>query len=58
MSADTVRMLWCLLEGDTELFKVEARIDHDVFDLKTIIQKQGHTGTLPKSLRIWKVSSS
>lgn len=62
MPDDAVRELWCLVEGDAEVFVIEVPVDHYVFKLKRIIHRDGQMGILrnfdPKSLKLWKVSSS
>jgi len=50
----------CLIQGDSEVFKVKASVDNDVMDLKALVQKQRKYGALrkvdPAELRFWKVS--
>jgi len=51
--------LWCLVKGDTSLFKVETTPEHDIADLKALIQEERKNGVLGRvdatDLVLWKV---
>ena len=62
MADDAVRSLLCIVEGDTELFKVKPTGSTDVLDLKDLIKEKGKNGMLgsvhAKDLVLWKVRMS
>ena len=60
MPDDTVRALWCLVQGDSTPFKVTIRTNNDINDLKELVHDKGIDATkntvLAKDLKLWKVS--
>ncbi len=60
MPDDTVRALWCLVQGDSTPFKVTIRTNNDINDLKKRVHEEGKNGVLrgidAKDLKLWKVS--
>jgi Crinkler effector protein N-terminal domain len=61
MPNNTVRVLRCLVAGDTTTFKVTATVDNDVDDLKELVHEKGIDASkdiLAKNLVLWKVRTS
>jgi Crinkler effector protein N-terminal domain len=40
MNATNSRVLWCIIGGDTQPFKVTAPINNDIFQLKELIYEK------------------
>jgi hypothetical protein len=55
------RVINCLTRVDNKVFRVEASIDNDLMDLKTLVQKERKYGALrdvdPANLMLWLVST-
>jgi hypothetical protein len=60
MTDDTVRKLWCLVEGDRTPFQVDAPPSMNIAQLKELVHEKGIDATkntvLAKDLKLWKVS--
>jgi len=60
MPDDTIRALWCLVEGDLTPFQVYAPLFMNIAQLKKLIHEEGKDGVLrgidAKDLKLWKVS--
>ena len=60
MADNKFRVIWCIVQDDTAVFKVTASVDDDVADLKKLVYEQGINTTintfLAKNLTLWKVS--
>ena len=57
MADDAIRVLVCLVEGESSIFKVNPTSNMDVTDLKDLIHQKG-VGTFAKDLILWKVRKS
>jgi hypothetical protein len=61
MPDDTIRTLWCLVEGDPTPFQVYAPLSMNIANLKELVYEKGIDPTknhvLAKDLKLWKVSS-
>ena len=62
MADDEVRVLWCLIQGNSTVFKVTASVDVDVSDLKKLVQEEHKNGMLSTTdaadLELWKACNS
>ena len=60
MADNKYRVICCVVQDDTSVFKVTASVDDDVADLKKLVYEQGIDTTintvLAKNLNLWKVS--
>jgi Crinkler effector protein N-terminal domain len=58
----SLRVLLCLIEGDSTVFQVKAPINNNVLDLKGLIREQRKHGVLSSvdapDLVLWKVSTT
>ena len=55
------RILWCIVQGDCEVFKVTPPLNIDIDDLKAVVHAKSvditRRSLLPKDLILWKVWS-
>ena len=60
MADNRLRVICCVVQGDSGVFKVTASVDDDVTDLKKIVYQEGIDTTihpvLAKNLTLWQVS--
>jgi hypothetical protein len=56
---DTVRILYCLLDGEATVFQVKLQADDILLELKDVIHERGKIGTIfnvdSNNLSVWKV---
>ena len=54
------RVICCVVQDDTQVFKVKASVDNDVMDLKKLVYQGGIDTTinafLAENLTLWQVS--
>ena len=59
MADDAFRVLLCLVEGDSSLFKVNPTSNVDIIQLKVLIKEKGiDNAILAEDLVLWKVRIS
>ena len=60
MADNGFHVVCCVVQGDSDVFKVNASVDNDVVDLKKLVYQKGIDTTinpvLAKNLTLWKVS--
>ena len=60
MADNGFHVVCCVVQGDSDVFKVKASVDNDVVDLKKLVYQKGIDTTispgLAKNLTLWKVS--
>jgi hypothetical protein len=60
MADNGFRVICCVVQDDTYVFKVKASVDNDVTDLKKLVYQEGIDTSinafLAKNLTLWQVS--
>jgi hypothetical protein len=60
MADNGFRVICCVVQGHSDVFKVKAPVDNDIVDLKKLVYQEGIDSTinpvLAKNLTLWKVS--
>jgi hypothetical protein len=54
MADDAPRVIWCLVKGDSQAFKITAKTSDDIYDLRTHIKTQRENRDAT-DFELWKV---